>query len=376
MEDLDLDEKSVETVKKNIAEEVDRILQIEEEKKRAEEEKKEEEKKGKKKKKNKGRKGPGGNKKGGGGNKANKNKSSEPTRPMTDEEIMMDSLSAFVGRRGDEADHSKDIVVEGVNVAFGSVFLLENAKLTLNWGVRYGLVGRNGSGKTTLMQMINSRDIPVPQHMLVHLCDSEVEPCEMTALECVLSVDTERTKLKELLDIEAHKEVPSLNNMEYINNRLLEIDSDTAEARAGEILSGLGFDSNMQSKQVKDYSGGWRMRISIAQALFLKPDVLLMDEPTNHLDLESCLWLEDYLSKWTKILLVVSHAQDFLNGVCTKIIHLHNQKLEYFGGNYDQFVQTRDELLIQVRHYFIYFTQFFFYLKTVYLLRYIGSKTI
>lgn len=167
-------------------------------------------------------------------------------------------------------------------------------------------------------------------------------------MECVLSADKERTRLLELLEEESHKEKPSLKTIEYIQHRLMEIDSDTAEARSAELLSGLGFDKTMQSKKVKDYSGGWRMRIAIAQSLMLRPDVLLLDEPTNHLDLESCLWLEDHLSKWNKILLVVSHAQDFLNGVCTKTIHLHQQKLTYYGGNYDQFVTTREELLIQV----------------------------
>lgn len=196
--------------------------------------------------------------------------------------------------------------------------------------------------------MIAARELPVPDHLLVHLCDSEVQPSEMTAIECVLSADTERTKLLELLDIEAHKEVPNIDNLEYINNRLLEIEADTAEARSGEILNGLGFDNSMQSKKVKEYSGGWRMRISIAQALVLRPDVLLMDEPTNHLDLESCLWLEDYLSKWERIVLVISHAQDFLNGVCTRTIHFNKDKLDYYGGNYDQFARTREEMLIQV----------------------------
>jgi len=165
------------------------------------------------------------------------------------------------------------------------------------------------------MRMIADREIPVPSHLLIHLCDSEVEPSEMTAMECVLSADKERTKLLALLDELSHSEHPNMHTLDYINKRLMEIDSDTAESRAAEILSGLGFDKNMQSKKVKDYSGGWRMRIAICQALLVRPDVLLLDEPTNHLDLESCLWLEDHLSKWEKIILVVSHAQDFLNGV-------------------------------------------------------------
>lgn len=139
---------------------------------------------------------------------------------------------------------------------------------------------------------------------------------------------------------------PDPKLIEKLDERLLQIDANTAPARAAKILDGLGFTLAMQSKKVKDFSGGWRMRIALAQALVLKPDVLLLDEPTNHLDLESCLWLEDHLQKWDSILVVISHAQDFLNGVCDKIIHLHLHKLEYFSGNFEQFCKTREELLV------------------------------
>ena len=258
-------------------------------------------------------------------------------------------MNIYVGRKKEGVDNSRDIVIDGINIAFGNVFLLDNAKLTLNWGTRYGLIGKNGWGKSMLMKMLANRELHIPEHMLVHLWDSEVEPWEMTALECVLSADKERTKLYQVLEEESTKEKPNLHLLEYVNHRIIEIDADTAEARCGEILAGLGFDKSMQTKMVKDYSGGWRMRIALAQALMLKPDVLLLDEPTNHLDLESCLWLEDHLSKWNKIILIVSHAQDFLNNVWNKIIHFHKGKLNYYGGNYDQFVQTRDEILVQVR---------------------------
>lgn len=349
LEAMSLGDDAVESVRKNIEAIMDEKRK-EEDERRAEQQKIMMEKK----KKN-AAKGNQNNKKGGKG----KNKKGKGKNDKKDEkeevkgnpehiELGIIGLEEFVGRKKESAN-SRDINVEGVTIAFGSDFLLDSSHLILNWGVRYGLVGRNGCGKSTLMKMIAVRDIPVPDHLLVHLCDSEVEPCEMTAMECVLGGDRERTKLLEMLDKQTHCENPNMKTLEYINNRLIEIDSDTAESRAAEILSGLGFDKNMQKKMVKDYSGGWRMRIAIAQALFLKPDVLLLDEPTNHLDLESCLWLEDYLSKWDKIILVVSHAQDFLNGVCTKIIHFWKEKLRYYGGNYDQFMQTREEMLIQVR---------------------------
>jgi ATP-binding cassette subfamily F protein 2 len=121
---------------------------------------------------------------------------------------------------------------------------------------------------------------------------------------------------------------------------------------AGKILAGLGFTKEMQNQATKDFSGGWRMRISLARALFVAPDLLLLDEvssfftstngqPTNHLDLEACIWLEEYLKTYHRILVIISHSQDFLNGVCTNIIHLNNTKLTYYGGNYDTYVTTR-----------------------------------
>merc|ERR1712226_524715 len=107
---------------------------------------------------------------------------------------------------------------------------------------------------------------------------------------------------------------------------------------------GLGFTQTMMHKQCKDFSGGWRMRVALARALFLKPHLLLMDEPTNHLDLEACVWLEEELKAYKQILVIISHSQDFMNGVCTNIIHLENKVLKSYGGNYDTFIKTKMEL--------------------------------
>src|SRR4051812_7805530 len=100
----------------------------------------------------------------------------------------------------------------------------------------------------------------------------------------------------------------------------------------------------MQKKKCKDFSGGWRMRISLARALYLSPTLLLLDEPTNHLDLEACVWLEEELKNYKRILLIISHSQDFLNGVCNMIIHMTKKTLKYYTGNYDQYITTREEL--------------------------------
>ncbi|KAL0440697.1 UNVERIFIED_CONTAM: ABC transporter F family member 4 [Sesamum radiatum] len=113
--------------------------------------------------------------------------------------------------------------------------------------------------------------------------------------------------------------------------------SDAAEAQASKILAGLGFSKDMQGRPTKSFSGGWRMRISLARALFVQPTLLLLDEPTNHLDLRAVLWLEEYLCRWKKTLVVVSHDRDFLNTVCNEIIHLHDMKLHFYRGNFDDF---------------------------------------
>merc|ERR1719397_72795 len=128
-----------------------------------------------------------------------------------------------------------------------------------------------------------------------------------------------------------------------MRERLDDLGADTAESRAAHLLMGLQFTPAMQNKKCKDFSGGWRMRVALARALFLKPHLLLLDEPTNHLDLEAWVWLEEELKTYPTILLIVSHSQDFLNGVCTSIMHMDLRKLKIYGGNYDQFMKTRGE---------------------------------
>merc|ERR1712079_578316 len=137
-----------------------------------------------------------------------------------------------------------------------------------------------------------------------------------------------------------------------VYERLDELGADTAEAKAAHLLMGLQFTPAMQNKKCKDFSGGWRMRVALARALFLKPHLLLLDEPTNHLDLEACVWLEEGLKTYPTILLLISHSQDFLNGVCNNIMHMEKQVLKTYGGNYDMFMKTRLELMeAQMKQY-------------------------
>ncbi|KAJ5067754.1 atp-binding cassette sub-family f member 3 [Anaeramoeba ignava] len=265
------------------------------------------------------------------------------------------------------------IRVSDISIAFGGLSLLAEAELSIFPGRRYGLVGRNGIGKTTLLRKIAKREFKIPKQVTISLVEQEVVGDDRTALEHVLSSDIEREELlkeaqyiEELLEQNENKDntdnnesdesIVHLNKKEVdfhqkrlikVYQRLGEIDADSAQAQAGSILKGLGFEQDMQLKTTKELSGGWRMRVSLAQAIFSNPDVLLLDEPDNFLDLPGMIWLEDYLvNKWENSLVVVSHSRGFINSISTDIIHFYNKKLHYYKGNYDSFEKTRTEQMI------------------------------
>ncbi|KAK5964861.1 ABC transporter ATP-binding protein [Trichostrongylus colubriformis] len=239
-----------------------------------------------------------------------------------------------------------DHKVESLTITFHGREIVVDTKLELNRGRRYGLIGLNGSGKSTIMHAIVNRELPIPESVDMYLVSREMPASNTTALQAVVDVDTERKELEHLAEeLAGNDDDESQERLMDIYDRLDEMDAALAEKRAAEILHGLGFTKTMQMKKCKDFSGGWRMRIALARALYLKPSLLLLDEPTNHLDLEACVWLEGELSRYKRTLLIVSHSQDFMNGVCTNIIHLFQKKLVYYTGNYDQFVKTRIELM-------------------------------
>ncbi|CAL5200239.1 unnamed protein product [Lathyrus oleraceus] len=239
---------------------------------------------------------------------------------------------------------SRDIRIESLSVTFHGHDLIVDSELELNYGRRYGLLGLNGCGKSTLLTAIGLRELPIPEHMDIYHLSREIEASDMSALDAVISCDEERLRLEKEAEILGAQDDGGGEALERVYERLEAMDASTAEKRAAEILFGLGFNKQMQAKKTRDFSGGWRMRIALARALFMNPTILLLDEPTNHLDLEACVWLEENLKKFDRILVVISHSQDFLNGVCTNIIHMQSKKLKFYTGNYDQYVQTRAEL--------------------------------
>ena len=164
-----------------------------------------------------------------------------------------------------------------------------------------------------------------------------------------IELDAEADRLNDVMvergeEMEDEEQEVLVDRLTQIYERLDDLDADTAQTRAAKILHGLGFDQEMQEKPTREFSGGWRMRISLARALFLSPEFLLLDEPTNHLDSKAVVFLERYLAEWNKILLIISHSQDFLNNVCTHMIHFNQKKLDFYTGNYDTYIQTRAEL--------------------------------
>ncbi len=222
--------------------------------------------------------------------------------------------------------------------------LFDGATLHVPAGHKMGLVGRNGTGKTTLFKLILGELSPddgavrVRKAMRVGTVAQEAPGGSETLIEHVLAADTERAEL--LQDAETATDA---HDIAHIHTRLADIDAETAPARAARILAGLGFDEANQQRPCGEFSGGWRMRVALAAALFANPDLLLLDEPTNHLDLEAALWLEGYLATWPGTLVVISHDRTLLNKVVGEIAHLENLRLTRYAGGYDRFERTRRE---------------------------------
>lgn len=251
------------------------------------------------------------------------------------------------------ANRSYDIKIDDFDIAFGDKVLMTGASLHLVAGRRYGLCGRNGLGKTTLLKMISSGNLKIQSHISVLHVEQEVVGDSTLALDSVLESDVERStllkrehELTQLLNSSSNnRDNMASAELSEVYQKLETIEAAKAPAKAAVILAGLGFTPAMQKLCTKALSGGWRMRLALARALFSKPDLLLLDEPTNMLDMKAIIWLENYLQTWLSTILVVSHDRSFLNTVCTDIVFLHDKKLETYKGNYDQFDKTKEERL-------------------------------
>ncbi|QLG71225.1 hypothetical protein HG535_0B02640 [Zygotorulaspora mrakii] len=245
----------------------------------------------------------------------------------------------------DSLETSRDIKLSSVSLLFHGKVLIQDSILELNYGRRYGLLGENGCGKSTFLKALATREYPIPEHIDIYLLDEPAEPSEWSALEYVVrEAEAELKRLEDLVERIIIEDGPESDVLDGIYEKMDSLDPDTFESRAAVILIGLGFNAKTILKKTKDMSGGWKMRVALAKALFVKPTLLLLDDPTAHLDLEACVWLEEYLKRFDRTLVLVSHSQDFLNGVCSNMIDMREQKLMAYGGNYDSYVKTRSEL--------------------------------
>ncbi|MEO6433771.1 MAG: ABC-F family ATP-binding cassette domain-containing protein [Sphingomicrobium sp.] len=241
------------------------------------------------------------------------------------------------------------LTINGITVRLGGRSILDAASATITPGSKVGLIGRNGAGKSTLMKAIigqiepDEGEIEMPKKIRLGYIAQDAPSGTITPFEAVLAADSERAAL-----MAEAEDCADPHRLGDVYDRLLAIDAYTADARAAQILLGLGFDEAMQSEPLDSFSGGWKMRVALAALLFSAPDVLLLDEPSNHLDLEATLWLENFLKSYAGTLVVISHERDLLNNVVDTILHVERGKITAYSGNYDGFERQRAERAAQL----------------------------
>ena len=237
--------------------------------------------------------------------------------------------------------------IQDLSYSIAGRTLLNNVSVNIPAGHRVGLVGPNGTGKTTLFKLISGElaadggKVTFIKNSTLGMVRQDLPDDETPIIDVVLAADTERAQL--LAEAETTADVDRIG---YIYDRLNEIGAYDAPSRAASILAGLGFSEHAQAQAISSYSGGWRARVALAAALFQQPNVLLLDEPTNHLDFESIVWLENFLMRYKETMIIISHDREILNKTVDHILHIENQKLTKYTGNYDQFERTRAEKLM------------------------------
>jgi len=241
------------------------------------------------------------------------------------------------------------IRIQNVSLMRGTKPLLVDADLTLNPGDKIGLIGANGAGKSSLFGMLRGElhpdqgQIDFPAKWRMAYVAQETPPLDRAALDYAIDGDVGLRKLQaELEELEAHPDVDAHGmRLGELHGALMDADAYTVQSRGEQLLLGLGFSLAQMNQPVASFSGGWRMRLNLAQALMCPSDLLLLDEPTNHLDLDAIIWLEDWLKRYPGTLIIISHDRDFLDEIVNVIVHIDDRKLKRYGGNYTSFERQR-----------------------------------
>ncbi|MFZ7266998.1 ABC transporter ATP-binding protein [Avibacterium avium] len=243
------------------------------------------------------------------------------------------------------------ILFTNLSLKRGQTTLLENANATINPKQKVGLVGKNGCGKSSLLALLKKEisaeggEVSYPANWQLAWVNQETPALAISALDYVILGDRQYVALQQQLE-QANQNNDG-NAIARIHEQLDTIDAWTIQARAAALLNGLGFSQEELSQPVSAFSGGWRMRLNLAQALLCPSDLLLLDEPTNHLDLDAVIWLERWLQQYQGTLVLISHDRDFLDPVVDKILHIENQKINEYTGDYSSFEKQRAEKLAQ-----------------------------
>ena len=241
--------------------------------------------------------------------------------------------------------------ITNLTLARGTKRLLEGASLTVHTGHKVGLVGANGCGKSSLFAAIRQELVPdagsiaIPPSWTIAHVAQETPAVAAPALEFVLDGDRELREIEAALSAAERDPSHSGEALAHLHHRFEDVGGYSSRARAATLLAGLGVSELRHNEPVHSFSGGWRMRLNLAQALMCRSDLLLLDEPTNHLDLDAVLWLEDWLAKYPGTLLLITHDRDFLDGVVGGIVHVNARKLNAYTGNYAQFERERAQQL-------------------------------
>lgn len=243
------------------------------------------------------------------------------------------------------------IVAKSLALRRGSRLLFEDAELNIHPGQKVGLTGANGAGKSSLFALLlgtihsDHGELSLPPKWVIAHVAQETLADTRPAIDFVLDGDVEYRAIQTALNQDSSATDGMLHA--HLHARIEDIDGYHAHARASRLMNGLGFNPGDESRTVAEFSGGWRMRLNLAQALMCRSDLLLLDEPTNHLDLDAVIWLQDWLSSYPGTLLLISHDRDFLDEITDQIIHLENQTISTYSGNYTAFETRRAEMLAQ-----------------------------